>query len=140
MSELDPAPPQRIVAGMDPCAVSRRWRVRLDVVERILRMARLFEGETGRPVTIISGYRSPEKQRALRRQGRPAADPARSTHTSCPATGMDVTIGIAPTRVLKATLGRIAFEAGLRWGGGSRADSGGIPSDWNHFDVGPRAG
>lgn len=63
-----------------------------------------------------------------------------SNHTSCPATAIDVSIGFAPTNVLKATLGRVGILAGLRWGGGSPVDrQTGIPSDWNHFDIGPRA-
>jgi len=27
---------------------------------------------------------------------------------------------------------------GLRWGGGGEVDSGGIPVDWQHADLGPR--
>lgn len=108
-------------------------------MERVARMATRFKLETGRSVSIISGYRSPEKQRELKRQGRPAAPVDVSNHTSCPATAVDVRIGLAPTNVMKAILGRIAVEEGLRWGGGSPVNpETGIPSDWNHFDVGPR--
>jgi len=129
--------PERLSGG-DACALSGRWLVRPDVMQRVVLAADRFHSETGRTVTIISGWRSAEKQRELARQGRPAAPVESSTHTSCPATGVDVQIGLAPTRVLKATWGRIVTEVGLRWGGGSAVDSGGIPSDWNHVDAGPR--
>ncbi len=108
-------------------------------MRRVVRVAFAFKNETGRDMKIISGHRSIEKQMELKRQGRPAADPLVSNHTSCPATAVDVRIGFAPTRVLKATLGRLAVAEGLRWGGGSPVDSGGIPSDWNHLDLGPRS-
>lgn len=132
------ATPERIGPNSDPCEIARRWLVRQDVIERVVRGAHQFKAETGRDVEIISGYRSPEKQRALKAQGRPAADPDVSNHTSCPATAVDLRIGFAPTRAMKATLGRVMSMEGLRWGGGSKPDSGGIPSDWNHFDMGPR--
>jgi len=90
-------------------------------------------------LTVISGYRTPEEQNALRADGRPAANNDRSTHLSCPATGADLWIvGAEVTRELKAIFGSAAQAAGLRWGGGSAPDSDGIPSDWNHVDLGPR--
>lgn len=131
-------PEERITDDSDPCDIARRWLVRQDVIERVVRGALQFKRETGRDVTIISGYRSPEKQRALKMQGRPAAPVDLSNHTSCPATAVDVRIGWAPTRAMKAILGRVMSMEGLRWGGGSKPDDGGIPSDWNHFDLGPR--
>ncbi len=130
----DPVPP----GDLDVCSWARRWTVREDVMRKVLLAAQQFERETGRRVSIISGYRTPQKQAELKRQGRPAADPSKSTHLSCPATGVDVSLGFAPTRAMRATWGRIASDLGLRWGGGSPVDSGGIPEDWNHVDVGPR--
>jgi len=91
------------------------------------------------PIQIISGYRSPEKQRQLKYEGRPAAPVDLSTHTACPSQGADIWPGIAVTRVVQAQLGEAGVTSGLRWGGGSPVDpSTGIPSDWNHFDLGRR--
>jgi len=104
---------------------------------RVILSAEDFEAETGRPVQIISGARTRNEQRKLGRSGRPAARDDRSTHRSCPATGVDVSLGFGPTRVLKAIWGRIAVFNGLRWGGGA-IDDGGIPIDWGHVDRGPR--
>lgn len=95
------------------------------------------ERETGLEWSIISGYRTPEEQDRLRAEGRPTAPNECSTHLTCPATGADVRVHTFPTRAIKATWGRIATEEGLRWGGGSPPDDAGIPSDWNHVDLGP---
>jgi hypothetical protein len=132
-------PQREPLGGADPCRLASRWLVRQDVLERTIRAAQQFEAETGRKVWIISGYRTPAEQRDLKRQGRPAAAVDLSNHTSCPATAVDVSLGFVPTNVLKATWGRIVVENGLRWGGGSPVDDVGIPSDWNHVDLGPRS-
>lgn len=132
-------PERETLLGKDPCTLANRWLVREDVMRKVSRLAARFYQETGRELWIISGYRTPSEQRELARQGRPAAAVDLSTHTSCPATGVDVSLGFAPTNVLKATFGRIAVEEGLRWGGGSPVNDVGIPSDWNHVDVGPRS-
>jgi len=125
--------PERI--GDDWCGLSRRWKLAPDLAMRLVRMA----DRAPFPLQIISGYRSPDKQRQLRQEGRPAAPVDRSTHTSCPATGADVWPGIAVSRVVQAQLGEAGTIAGLRWGGGSPVDpQTGIPSDWNHFDLGRR--
>lgn len=125
--------PERI--GDDWCGLSTRWRLAPDLAMRLVRMA----ARAPFPIQIISGYRSPEKQRALTQEGRPTAPVGRSTHTSCPSTGADVWPGIAVSRVVQAQLGEAGTIAGLRWGGGSPiAPDTGIPSDWNHFDLGPR--
>jgi hypothetical protein len=90
---------------------------------------------------LISGHRSMRRQVQLELEGRPAADPGLSTHTSCPATGADVWPSVAPTNYVKALLGEAATLEGLRWGGGSPVDpETGIPSDWNHLDLGRRYG
>lgn len=126
--------PERIEILGDACGLSSRWLISPTLAERLILAASFLPFA----ISIISGHRSPEKQEALRREGRPTADVSRSTHTSCPATGADVWPAIAITRVVQATLGEALVRAGLRWGGGSPVDSGGIPSDWNHTDLGPR--
>lgn len=120
------------------CDITTRWRVDPNLAQRLAVVGFRFETETGRELFILSGFRTPEEQRELERQGRPTAPVDRSNHTICPARAADVW---APglTDAMKATLGRIAIEAGLRWGGGSPVDpQTGIPSDWNHLDLGPR--
>lgn len=98
-----------------------------------------WEQQTRIGIQIISGFRTVAEQIELGRQGRPAADPSRSTHTTCPATGIDFRINGFVTTLMKARFGTIAVMNGLRWGGGSPVDpSTGIPSDWNHVDLGPR--
>jgi len=94
--------------------------------------------ETGRTVWIISGWRSRQQQKGLSRQGRPTAADDRSTHRSCPATGVDISLGQRPSGFMKATWGRLTLIYGLRWGGGSPVGDGGIPTDWQHVDTGPR--
>ena len=135
-----PLTPELLSSGSEgACVVSRRWTVQTDVVRRVMRAATQFEMETGRPVRILSGHRSIEKQLQLKRAGRPAADPSVSTHTSCPATGIDIDMGFGVTNVMKVIWGRIIVFEGLRWGGGSPIDpQTGTPSDWNHVDAGPR--
>jgi len=127
--------PERITGEW--CDLSRRWLIHPELARRLVTLA----ARAPFPVQIISGYRSPAKQKALRQEGRPAAPVDLSTHTSCPATGADVWPGVAVTRVVQAQLGEAGVIAGLRWGGGSPVDpSTGIPTDWNHFDMGPRSG
>lgn len=117
------------------CGLSERWLISDELSRRLVQMA----ARAPFRIQIISGHRSAEKQRALAAEGRPTASVDRSTHTSCPSTGADVWPGIAVTRVVQAMLGEAAVIAGLRWGGGSPVDpETGIPSDWNHVDLGPR--
>lgn len=119
----------------DPCQISQRWRVTLSLARKLIAVG----VATPFPVSIISGFRTVESQNLLRRKGRPTAANDRSTHLTCPATGADLRIGAAVTRVTQAVLGNEIFRAGLRWGGGSPVDpETGIPSDWNHADEGPR--
>jgi len=113
--------------------------VSVDTIKRIQMAAQDFFTETGRQVWIISGWRSREQQERLSRQGRPTAPDARSTHRSCPATGVDISLGTLPSNFLKATWGRLTLVHGLRWGGGGAVNpDSGIPLDWQHVDVGPR--
>lgn len=113
------------------------WSLHPQLAERLHRTLVQAETETGLSWRIISGYRSEERQEELRQEGRPTAPPGCSTHTRCPSEGADVAVSTLPTGPVKATFGRIATENGLRWGGGSPVDDAGIPSDWNHVDLGP---
>lgn len=117
------------------CGLASRWGISVELAQRLYRVA----GEVPYSLLIISGFRTAEEQEALRQEGRPAAPDDVSTHRSCPATGADVWPGIGITGAVKAQLGAAAGRAGLRWGGGSPIDPDtGIPSDWNHLDLGPR--
>lgn len=131
-------PEREILTGADSCEIARRWRVSPQVMDKVIRAANDFWQETRGDVRIISGYRTQAEQGHLEREGRPAAPDNLSTHRSCPATGVDVSLGYLPTRVQKAIWGRIVVMNGLRWGGGGAVDSGGIPIDWGHVDNGPR--
>lgn len=126
----------QLITGLtDPCSIMTRWKVSASVAARAVQMAALLPFD----LTIISGWRSLERQEELRRAGRPAADPSRSNHLSCPATALDFRVGVAATDAVKAEFGRAAVSVGFRWGGGSPVDPDtGIPSDWNHVDEGPR--
>ncbi len=119
----------------DTCNLGLDWGISDQLAQRLVMLA----GRLEFPIEIISGLRTPEEQDQLRAEGFPAADNDLSTHLTCPATGVDVWPGIAVTNVVKARLGAEAVHAGLRWGGGSQVDPAtGIPSDWNHLDLGPR--
>lgn len=133
-------PARERITSSDPCELARRWKVSPDTMERVWLSAQDFETETGgRRVDIISGWRSEEEQRRLGRQGRPTAPDDRSTHRSCPATGVDISLGPLPSNFMKATWGRITLVNGLRWGGGGAVDPDSlIPLDWQHVDRGPR--
>lgn len=109
-------------------------------MERVWRAAQRFALETGGiRVWIISGWRSQEEQRRLSRLSRPTAPDSLSTHRSCPATGVDISIQLLTSEFLKVTWGRVASNEGLRWGGGGPVDPKNlIPLDWRHVDTGPR--
>ena len=128
------------VTDRDVCTVAERWKVSPDTISRVVAAAQGFRTETGRDVWIISGWRSAVQQRGLSRKGRPTARDDLSTHRSCPATGVDISLGPLPSGFLKAKWGRLTLIHGLRWGGGGRVDpDSGIPIDWQHVDMGPRA-
>jgi len=131
-------PSRVIITDTDECELVETWRVDPDTIHRLWLSAQDFLMETGRPVWIISGWRSRAQQRSLGRSGRPTARDDRSTHRSCPATGVDISFGLSPTGFIKATWGRITLTHGLRWGGGGKTDEAGIPLDWAHVDLGPR--
>ncbi len=131
---------REIVIESDPCALAEKWGVDPDTMQRVWDAAQRFTFETGGiRVYIISGFRTREQQRRLGRQGRPTAPDALSTHRSCPATGVDIALGLVATEFMKVTWGRLAFRYGLRWGGGGPVDPENlIPLDWRHVDRGPR--
>jgi len=122
----------------DWCDLASRWGVAGDTMKRVAMAASDYKLETGGQVLMVSGFRTPHDQAALRRAGRPVASNDRSTHLSCPATGSDISLGLGASRFQIATWGRIALVNGLRWGGGGKVDEGGIPVDWQHVDRGPR--
>lgn len=127
------------ITGENWCELARRWGVAADTMKRVALSAEDYDAQTGAEVVkITSGHRTLAEQEALRRAGRPTAPPDRSTHLSCPATGVDVSLGFAPTRFEIATWGRVTLVNGLRWGGGGKVDEAGIPLDWQHVDRGPR--
>jgi len=109
-----------------------------DTMRRVVLSAQQYTAETALPVDIISGWRSPAEQVALGKEGRPTAPDNLSTHRSCPATGVDVSLGLFPVATQKWIWGRIVRLNGLRWGGGGPADDNAMPVDWQHVDVGPR--
>lgn len=116
------------------CDLSQRWMIDVSLAARLARLASLLPF----PISIISGYRTPEAQRLLEKEGKGAPVDV-STHTSCPATGADLWPGVEPNNQVKIVFGSQVRVAGMRWGGGSPVDPDtGIPSDWNHVDLGPR--
>lgn len=124
-------PPSSLVAAC--------WSIEPDLARRLCLMGEVFHQNTGHDLRIISGHRTCDEQKDLARQGRPAAPCELSTHTIYPAQGADLRIiGSFPAASLKQSFGAAAVTAGLRWGGGSEVDERGIPSDWNHVDLGRR--
>lgn len=131
--------PERLT-GRSACDIALAWVVDQRTVELAQAAALAFEEQTRRRVDIISGFRTSAEQERLRGQGRPTALDSLSTHRSCPATGMDISVGPLPTTLMKVLWGTQVVFAGLRWGGGSPVDlQTGIPEDWNHLDRGPRS-
>lgn len=118
--------------------LSQTWGVECELMDRVVLVLDRVERELGRTPRVISGYRSRAEQDRLRRQGRPAAPDELSTHRVFPSRGVDISLGALPTADMIATFGRIVVLQGLRWGGGSPVDDRGIPSDWQHVDLGPR--
>jgi len=124
------------------CNFAAKWKLSLPLAQKLVTMSRQFA--TG--LTIISGHRTNDEQDALRAAGRPAAANDKSTHLACPSQGADLRVnGVTTLRdptssadEVKMAFGVAAVFAGLRWGGGSPINAFGIPSDWNHVDLGPR--
>lgn len=127
---IDPhATPQEV------CSFAGYWGVCVNLAMMVHKMA----GDLSYKLKVLSGYRTCAQETLLGEQGRPAIPCDRSNHTTTPARAMDLWPEIAVTDAVKAQFGRAATFAGLRWGGGSPVDpQTGIPSDWNHVDLGPR--
>jgi len=124
---------------VDACNLVLDWSLDPGFAEKIALVINRTEAEIGRPVRVISGFRTREKQQELINQPGVLAAPLDvSNHTLCPAHAVDVSLGAFPTRVQKALWGANLLFGGLRWGGGGPVDSGGIPIDWQHADDGPR--
>lgn len=118
------------------CNFAVNWVIDATLAIALGRMAKIVQFS----LMMVSGWRSITEQLNTK----DGADPAVSTHTSCPfATGADLQIvgwnkQTTPIELRRA-FGAAAQLAGLRWGGGSKVDpQTGIPSDWNHVDLGPR--
>lgn len=127
--------PQTIHFDTDSCGLAKKWLISQKVAGQLVWMASQLPFE----IRIISGFRSRESQEDLIKEGKPAAPVGLSTHCSCPATGVDLLVNVHPADQIKIEFGRVAQLAGFRWGGGSPADPvTGIPSDWNHLDLGRR--
>ena len=129
----------------EECGVASRWNVSYELIHRMVHMSQKLPWQ----FQIISGARSEESQQSLRQQGRPAASFDRSTHADRNvdgskrfATGVDIRALIFVTPTMKRHLMYLSRISGLRMGGGSPVNrtgiEQGIPSDWNHFDLGPR--
>lgn len=127
------------------CAVADRWGIDPVLSWKLMLTAAKLPFD----IQIFSGARTREQQEQLEREGRPTAPFDVSTHadetaSGCPrrATGADVQPidgGVRVIRAAIAQLGAAAVSAGLRWGGGSPVQADGIPSDFWHFDLGPRS-
>ena len=127
--------PQTIDPHGDPCDLVERWTLEQELADRLTLMA----GMVPFPIQIFSGFRTAAEQDQLREEGRPAAPNELSNHLACPSRAADVKPQIAAVPMVIAQLGSAAVHAGLRWGGGSPVDpETGIPSDWQHVDLGPR--
>lgn len=118
-----------------------RWQIAPELAVRLLelevRWAERFPGLGS--LRIISGHRTVDEQLGLLEDPSSRAAPVHlSTHTTCPATGADLTLPMTADDGLKIELGFLVMASGLRWGGGSPLDQRGIPADWNHVDLGPR--
>ena len=131
---------REFITEADYCDLAERWRVDVGTMQRVWLSAQDYEQEVpGSRVSIISGFRTAIEQRQLARQGRPTAPDDLSTHRSCPATGVDITLGFGTSTFQKNIWGRIVLVNGLRWGGGGSIDPDTlIPLDWRHVDRGPR--
>jgi len=121
----------------DWCRLAQTWLISNELAQRLVEMTRRLPFG----LWIYSGYRSPEDQQQLVNDPeKTAAAVDLSTHTTCPATGADITPDVEATRAIKAEMGAVAIQVGLRWGGGAPVDDVGIPvgAEWHHVDLGPR--
>jgi len=126
---------------LSPCDLMVEWKASDQLATALKRMNDFFFADTRHNLRVLSIFRTIREQEALiRRKESNVASLTTSTHVTCPATGADLWIvGMFPIVSTKLLFGRAARLALLRWGGGSTVDPDtGIPSDWNHVDLGPR--
>jgi len=127
------------VSSAYSCSIQNTWQIAAATADAFEEVRQQMLASTGKTADIISGFRTDAEQIALGRSGRPTAPVDLSTHTTCPATGIDIRLTGLVTDTDKRIFGRIAESFGFRWGGGSQfVDL--IPLDWNHLDLGPRGG
>jgi len=133
--------PRVLTTDQDPCKVADEWGLDDALSQAIWSLATIWvfiEVPWLRwPIRIISGLRTVQHQLDL---DNPLAAPWQlSTHTSCPATGVDLDMPGASDDDWLA-LGRLWERKGGRWGGGAPRDARGLPigAERHHFDLGPR--
>lgn len=126
--------PQPVQPDTDPCELAPHWGIALQLALKLVAL-RL---RLGWAFSVISGFRTAARQAEV--GDLPDCSSGRrpcSTHTTCPAIGVDIWPGVAVTNAVKAQMMEAAAVVGLRMGGGSPLDADGFPTDWNHFDLGP---
>jgi len=123
------------------CILQEDWAIAPELADKLALVMADWEEYARSEMEIISGFRTDREQEELRRKGRPTAPVGLSTHTQCPATGVDIRLAGMPTTLMKARLFDIATMRGLRVGGGSCIERDTLlPSDWNHLDLGALSG
>lgn len=119
------------------------WKMRRSTALAALALGVRVRECLGFYLWIISAGRTCEQQQDLEAAGRPAASCNISTHViDSPArlaTGFDIRGPVFDEPIIWHSIGTIAQALALRWGGGSRILSNGLPEDLNHFDEGPRS-
>ncbi len=124
--------PQRV--GSDACRLSLRWGLSLRLSEALTRMEVWATQRFAIPgfsfwpgLRIVSGQRSPEKNRAV-------GGASDSRHMDCPATAADLRVGtvtgVDSVEVWQILGGWWKVNGHGRWGGDF------TPIDQNHFDLG----
>jgi len=108
------------------------------MAENLVRLETFGRQQFGKywtPLTIISGFRSPELNRA-------SGGAIDSRHMRCPAEAADLRVGGGIPGVdsgeFWAILGGFWKLRGLRWGGDFKWSGSPLPNpkEWNHFDTG----
>lgn len=125
--------------------IAVQWKLHPTLVGKLLFIVfPLVLKRIGRNAQILSGARTCAEQSKLTAEGYQTASCALSTHVApyqnCGfATGVDIGLGFHPSGDQKLAVGAIVEMAGLRWGGGAKRDSRGIPegNEWAHIDMGP---
>lgn len=108
-------------------SADRRWNlIDPDLQQRVLAIYRIMREQHGYEMALVEGYRSPERQAELAREGKATrAGPGQSCHQyglavdSAPLRDGKLQWDMADpwTRRGYALYGQLAQQAGLRWGG-----------------------